>query len=643
VHLYQGTSEQFIADAVQARLANQLSDRFFEEFRYKPPPSEVMSWRNSLAAMANVLQLADLRDQGILVELKLPLSSKRLDVMVTGSNPTTGDAAVVVELKQWTEVERSNITDCVVVNFGGREIDHLHPSRQVAQYQRYLLDTHPAFTDGGVALDACAYLHFATYDPKSPLYQADFTALLATNPSFAGDQTSDFATYLDTRVAGPDDGSILDRIAHSAFRPHKRLLDHVARVIRNEPVFTLLDEQQVAYNAIMDSVRAAGQNQQKVAFIVAGGPGTGKSVIAVNLVAELSALGIRTLHVTGSKAFTENLRRLVGTRASAMFKYFRDTANVDEPLDVVILDEAHRIRSISTSRFTPAKARTGKAQIDDILDASRVTVFFIDDLQVVRPGEVGSTDLIREATAKRSLAVREFELEAQFRANGSDSFIKWVDNTLELDRTPQVLWPADDEFDFRIVGSVKELDTLIRGRAGEGATARLVAGFCWPWSDPDAAGELEPDVRVGDWSMPWNARAEAGRLAPGIPKSDFWASDPRGIEQVGCVYTAQGFEFDYVGVIFGPDLVYRTLDGGWVGQRDQSHDRIVRSGVTEQQFTDFVKSTYRVLLTRGLRGCYVYFMDAPTRDFVLSRIERTRSNVSVAAESLSSYDARDRI
>ena len=170
-----------------------------------------------------------------------------------------------------------------------------------------------------------------------------------------------------------------------------------------------------------------------------------------------------------------------------------------------------------------------------------------------------------------------------------------------------------------------------------GATVRLVTGFCWPWSDPDAAGELEPDVRVGDWSMPWNARAEAGRLAPGIPKSDFWASDPRGIEQVGCVYTAQGFEFDYIGVIFGPDLVYRTLDGGWVGQRDQSHDRIVRSGVTEQQFTDFVKSTYRVLLTRGLRGCYVSFMDAPTRDFVLSRIERTRRNDRLAAEHSADY------
>ncbi len=569
MHLYQGTTDQFIGDATQARIANYLSDRFFEEFRYRPGQSEVNSWRNSLAAMANVLQSADLTDQGILVELKLPLSSKRLDVMITGSNPVTGDSAVIVELKQWTDVGRSNVTDCVTIDYGGRARDTLHPSRQVAQYQRYLLDTHPAFGDDpAISLDACAYLHNAERDPKSPLNLPEFTSLMASNPAFTGSERSALIDFLEARVVGPDDGSILDRVASTAFRPHKRLLDHVARVIKQEPVFTLLDEQQVAYNAIMDSVRSAGQNQQKVAFIVAGGPGTGKSVIAVNLVAELSGLGLRTLHLTGSKAFTENLRKIVGPRASAMFKYFRDTATVDEPLDVAILDEAHRIRTISTSRFTPAKARTGKAQIDDILDASRVTVFFIDDLQVVRPGEVGSTDLICESAAKRGLEVREFELEAQFRSNGSDAFIQWVDNTLELARTPQVLWPMDDDFDFRIVGSVGQLEHMIRAKAGEGSTARLVAGFCWPWSDPDDTGDLVPDVRVGEWSMPWNAKDGVGRLGSGIPKSDFWASAPEGINQVGCVYTAQGFEFDYVGVIFGPDLVLRTMEGGWLGQRD---------------------------------------------------------------------------
>jgi uncharacterized protein len=641
MHLYQGTTQEFIGDATQARLANQLSDRFFGEFRYRPSPSEVTSWYNSLLAMANVLQVADLTDQGVLVELKLPLSSKRLDVLITGSNPTTRrDAAVIIELKQWTEVGRSWITDCVTVDYGGKPRDMLHPSRQVAQYQRYLQDTHPAFgDDNAVALDACAYLHFAQYDPSSPLYDADFANLLATNPAFAGNQVDGFATFLDQRVAGPDEeGVILERVAATAFKPHKRLLDHVSRVIRNEPTFVLLDEQLVAFNAILDGVRGAGQNQQQVVFLIEGGPGTGKSVIALNLVAELAERGLTTVHLTGSKAFTENLRRIVGGRAGAVFKYFRDTATVTDKLDVAILDEAHRIRTMSTSRFTPAKARTGKSQIDDILDSSRVTVFFIDDLQVVRPGEVGSTELIREEAAKRSIEVRDFKLEAQFRANGSDSFIQWVDNTLELARTPQVLWSMDDDFDFRIVGNVHELDRLIRSRAGEGSTARLVAGFCWPWSDPDDAGQLEPDVSVGDWSMPWNAKADAKRLGPGIPKSDFWASANEGIDQVGCVYTAQGFEFDYVGVIVGPDLVYRPMEGGWTGQRAESHDRVVRRGVTDAEFTRYVKSTYRVLLTRGLLGCYVYFMDAPTRDFVLSRTERTVSTLSRVADVPGIYE-----
>ena len=642
MHLYQGSTRQFIADATQARLANMLSDRWFDEFRYRPSPSEVTSWRNSLSAMAHVLQAADLTDQGILVELKMPLSSKRLDVLITGSNPgTKRDSAVIVELKQWTEVGRSNITDCVTVDYGGKPRDTLHPSRQVAQYQRYLLDTHPAFSDDqAIALDACAYLHFAQHDPKSPLYHADFATLLGSNPAFAGDQSDMLATFLDQRVAGPDEGKILGRVAATAFKPHKRLLDHVARVIRNEPTFTLLDEQLVAYNAILDSVSGVGQNDQNVVFLVEGGPGTGKSVIALNLVAELASRGLTTLHLTGSKAFTENLRKIVGGRAGALFKYFRDTATVADKLDVAILDEAHRIRTISTSRFTPAKARTGKSQIDDILDSSRVTVFFIDDLQVVRPGEVGSTDLIREEATKRSIEVRDFKLEAQFRSNGSDSFIQWVDNTLDLARTPQVLWSMDDEFDFQIVGSIGQLEQKIRAKADQpGTTARIVAGFCWPWSDPDDDGQLVPDVRVGEWSMPWNARDGIGRLGFGIPKSDFWASAKEGIDQVGCIYTAQGFEFDYVGVIVGPDLVWRPLERRWAGQPSESRDRTLTRGVSDQDFTAYVKSVYRVLLTRGLRGCYVYFMDASTRDFFLSRTEGARLDLRRAAELPTTYEA----
>ena len=276
---------------------------------------------------------------------------------------------------------------------------------------------------------------------------------------------------------------------------------------------------------------------------------------------------------------------------------------------------------------------------DDILDPGRVTVFFIDDYQVVRPEEVGSSELIRQAATTRGIPVREFELEAQFRANGSDAFIQWVDNTLDVARTPQVLWPTDDAFDFRVVDTVQGLEGLIRGQAMAGATARLVAGFYWPWSIPEPSGDLVPDVVVGDWRMPWNARAEAGRLAKDIPRSDYWFSDPGGIDQVGCIYTAQGFEFDYVGVIVGRDLVYRP-GVGWVGQPEESKDRIVSSkNVSREAFTDYVKAVYRVLLTRGLKGCYVHFIDPQTRDFVLSRLERRSAGLARAAEDRTPYES----
>lgn len=169
---------------------------------------------------------------------------------------------------------------------------------------------------------------------------------------------------------------------------------------------------------------------------------------------------------------------------------------------------------------------------------------------------------------------------------------------------------------------------MIRSKADAGHTARLVAGFCWPWSKPLDDGSLVPDVKVGTWQMPWNAKSDAGRLANGIPQERFWASDLRGINRVGCIYTAQGFEFDYVGVIFGRDLRWDRASQDWIADRAHSYDSIVkRSG---DHFLDLVKRTYRVLLTRGMKGCYVYIMDEATRHGVEVRILDGKQQIQTA-------------
>jgi DUF2075 family protein len=625
VHLYSGSTAEFIGDATRSILASKLEERFQQHFRYRPSRSEVVSWQNSLGRMAQLLAAGDLNDNGIVVELQLPLTSRRLDCMITG-NGDFGPSAAIVELKQWDEVRTSPVDGCVEAFLGHDWRDLLHPSEQASRYQRYLLDTHSTFSEGSVRLTSCAWLHNLVDGKASPLFDPRFATVLSLAPSFTGEQSSQLEGLLVETVGGGAGLDVLEEILRGRYRPHKRLLDHVARTVREEPSYVLLDEQQVAYAKVLGSVRSRGLDGTPAVFLIRGGPGTGKSVIAVNLVGDLARLGYSVHHATGSKAFTETLKSVVGHRAGALFNYFNSYAQAGEgEIDVLVLDEAHRIRESSVNRFTKKDARSGLPQVDELIRAAHTSVFFIDDLQVVRPGEVGSSILIREAASRLGATLVEHELEAQFRCGGSDRYVRWVTNLLELDRTPDVLWDTTEEFDLDVVDDPRELEALIRMRAAEGATARLSAGYCWPWSDPENDGTLVRDVEIGDWAMPWNAKPDSKRLAPGIPKANRWASDPGGIEQVGCVYTAQGFEYDYAGVIWGRDLVWRAREG-WVGQPEFSRDGYVTRNLKSSQhpFVDLVKHTYRVLLTRGLKGCFLHIQDIETRNFVLSRIERTR-------------------
>jgi DUF2075 family protein len=635
MHLYEGTSLAFVEDATLSRIGDKIAASFFDHFRYRAPASEVASWKNSLRAMADTVDYAHLNDHGVIVEWQLPLSSRRLDVLITGRDAEGQASSVIVELKQWDQVFPTTVQDCVVAFVGGRRREVLHPSAQVGGYQMYLQDTHTAFSEGAVGLCGCAYLHNMRFDLGSEMFDRRHADLLALNPVFTGDQTTNLAEYLQLHLGEGGGIPVLDTVLAGKYRPHKKLLEHTARMIQGEPTYILLDEQRVAFNSVLARVAEASRTGEKAVFLIRGGPGTGKSVIALNLVAELSRLGYATHHATGSRAFTENVRRAVGRRAGVQFKYFNSYRTHDpEVLDVLICDEAHRIREASHDRFTPAVERSGRPQVEELVDVARVTVFFIDDLQVVRPGEIGNSDLIRRAAAQRAIPLHEHELEAQFRCGGSEAFVGWVENTLGIARTPYALWEHDADFDFDVVDSPSELQALINQKAVAGHSARLAAGFCWPWSDPNADGTLVEDVQIGEWSVPWNARPEASGLAAGIPKSHYWATDPGGFSQVGCIYTAQGFEFDYVGVIFGRDLVHRARDG-WVGQPEFSKDPAIRRGVkaSSQALTDLLRQTYRVLLTRGLKGCYVYFEDPATRDFFLSRVEQRVPRREAVVES----------
>jgi len=572
--------------------------------------------------MAQVFDLASLKDHGVFLEYQLPLTSKRLDCLVSGKDEKSQDQAVIVELKQWERSEPADGDNEVITWVGRADRETLHPSVKVGQYTRYLSDNNTAFHRGSepVSASGCAYLHNYVFQPNDPLLAPKFAESRSTYPAFSANDVEPLCGYLLERLGGGRGLDVLRRIENSEYAPSKKLLEHVARLIRGNPVYTLLDEQLVVFDKVLALSKSGLDSGRRSVVLVKGGPGTGKSVIAINLMASLLELGLNAQYATGSKAFTETLRKIIGSRGSAQFKYFNSYTDVQpEAIDVLVADESHRIRATSASRYTPKSARSDQPQIRELLAASRLSVFFVDDHQVVRPNEIGSTDYIRSHAQALGCRVWEYELEAQFRCNGSDAFVNWINNTLGIKRTANVIWDRQEEFDFQIFGDPLSLENAIRAKAAAGHTARVTAGFCWDWSLPDEHGFLREDVVIGDYRRPWDAKPEARRLAPGIPKASLWAYDPNGINQIGCVYTAQGFEFDYVGVIFGKDLVFDPKEGKWRGIPQNSSDSVVKR--SKDHFTELVKNTYRVLLSRGMKGCYVYFMDDGTGNFFRSRME----------------------
>ncbi len=622
MRLYSGLSPDFIQDTVRNQVADKLSAAFFATYRYKPSHGEVNSWRNSLRAMAQVIQHADLMDNGVLLEYQLPLSSKRLDCMISGRGSSGLDEAVIVELKQWEGCAASTADNLVSSWVGGRHREMAHPSVQVGQYHQYLEDCHSAFYEGAtpIRLGACCYLH--NYSPKAndPLLEEKFASILASYPLFAADGVDELSEFLKQRLASGGGRSVLDRIESSTFRAGRKLMEHVAGTIDGQRTWILLDEQLVVFEKILDLVRSKLNGRKKQVVIIRGGPGTGKSVIAIKLLAELLRRNVNAHYATGSKAFTETLWSILGSRSKALLRYFNSYKNAEYgTVDVLICDEAHRIRETSNIRFTPKALRSTKPQVHEILDASKLSIFFVDDRQVVRPNEIGSSLYIRDQATQRDCELSEFELEVQFRCAGSDGFVNWINNTLGIERTANVLWDGAEGFEFKIVDTVWDLEAEIRARASEGATARVAAGFCWPWSKPRPDGTLVEDVVVGDYRRPWDAKPGNWKLAPGIPSASLWATDPNGIEQVGCVYNIQGFEVDYIGVIWGRDLVYDFDAQEWVGNKKESSDQVVKR--SKERFVDLVRNTYRVLLSRGLKGCYIYFMDKDTERFVRSRVD----------------------
>lgn len=613
--VYTSTKREFIRHVAEDEVADRILSALRKGGRSGVSPQEVASWRNSLQYMRNVLDDRHIPDDvGVSLEFRIPQSSKRIDVILTGLGraPLERPAAVIVELKQWTTASCTPMDGIVSTFLGGATREVPHPSYQAWSYAALLQDYNETVQLENVDLRPCAFLHNCT---STELRSVPYAEHIQRAPLFLKAEQDKLRRFIRQHVRKGDRGELMYRIDSGRIRPSKSLSDHLTGLLKGRSEFHLIDDQKVVYETALRLAGSEGSGKQ--VYIVEGGPGTGKSVVAINLLVELTAREQVAQYVSRNAAPRQvYAAKLAGTlkrtRIDNLFK--GSGAYVETPPDTfgtLIVDEAHRLNERSG-----LYANLGENQIAEIVRSARTSVFFIDESQRVTLKDIGSVEAITRVAGREGACVTFGRLESQFRCNGSDGYLAWVDHVLQVRTTANTDLTGID-YDFRVFSSPTELHDRIRSANVAANKARVVAGYCWDWrskNDPAAFDIVFPQY---DYAAQWNLR-EDGSL---------WILGEDSVEQVGCIHTCQGLELDYVGVIVGPDLLVR--DGCVVtdGLARSKNDSTVRGykgmhrrdpEAAQRLAAEIIKNTYRTLMTRGTKGCWLWSPDDETREYFSS-------------------------
>ena len=616
MRVYSSTCQDFIRDVGTGQIAAIVERAYTRAYGHSTSESEIRSWKNSLAALSNILDHGDVpSDLGLGIEFQIPKTSKRIDVLLSGSSALDESSVLIVELKQWEFANKTAMDGVVNTFVGGGNRDVQHPSYQSWSYAQLLRDFAVVVEDESMILNSCAYLHNMTTagDLKDPFYSHH----LLNSPSFIGSEGPMFRGYICSKFRNGDSGLALEKLEHSDIKPSKSLADAVKGMLDGNEEFTLLDDQKVIYEKAVQL--ATKGDQKKRVFIVRGGPGTGKSVLAVNLLSKFISNGLNSRYITKNSAprlvyaarLSGHLRK---SRISALFTgsgSFVDCLNNE--YDALIVDEAHRLNAKS-GMF----GNLGENQVKEIIQSCRTSIFFIDEYQRIHLKDVGSEELIRAYAKEMNAEVFDADLTSQFRCGGSDGYLAWIDNSLGLRSTANTSLDTS-VFDFQIFDDPKEMYEKIIEKNNQNFKSRLVAGYCWNWISKKDPNENDIILEGGKLSAKWNL-TQHGML---------WIEKDESISEIGCIHTCQGLELDYVGVIIGPDL---QLSGGHVitdvNERAKSDasikglKKMMKENPAEatRRGREIVLNTYRTLLTRGMKGCYVYCTDKELANHLRSLI-----------------------
>jgi len=608
--VYSEDKKSFQGDVMSNNIGNIVLENYKKITGRNTGKSEIDSWTNSLQYMERVLNDSSIPDDaGIAIEYHIPQSSKRIDFIITGSDADDKESAVLIELKQWQKAELTDMDAVVITRFKHGETETTHPSYQAYSYKRLLEDFNQTVDEEKIQLYPCAYLH--NYDSDNVIDNDFYGEHIKNAPLFLKPDAIKLREFIKSHVKYGDKKKIMYRIDHGKIRPSKSLADELSSMLSGNSEFTMIDEQKIVYETALKLARESTE-LNKNALIVQGGPGTGKSVVAINLLVDFIDKELNSQYVTRNSAPREVYEaKLTGAfKKSHITNLFSGSGSFHSvkpnTYDVLVVDEAHRLNAKS-GMFS----HLGENQVKEIINASKFSIFFVDEDQKVTLKDIGDKDEIIKYAGGLGATVTELELASQFRCNGSNGYLAWLDETLQIRETANDTL-NDLNYDFRVFDDPKKLHEEIILKNKEKNKARMVAGYCWKWIS--GKNSLLKDIVIGDYKATWNLKSDG----------QAWIIKPDSVSEVGCIHTCQGLEVDYVGVIVGKDLIVRDRKvitdpsqrastdksvHGWKKIYKENPDEIMK------KLDLIIKNTYRTLMTRGMKGCYVYFEDKETENY----------------------------
>ena len=620
--VYAGIKTDFLHSVEDGTLAEEIRQTILEKLGRKTPESEFRSWENSLTNMYVVMSDSCIPgNSGVAIEYNIPQTAKRVDFIVSGYDADTRPSIVIIELKQWEKLTAIKGVDAVVETIiGGANRRVVHPSYQAWSYAQLIKDYNSTVQDQEIQIRPCAYLHNYTRKENDPLDQEWYSEYLEEAPAFTKHDNNRLRDFIKNSIVTGDNKDVLYYVENGKIRPSKSLQNSIEKMLKGNSEFIMLDEQKVVYEEVLRLSSLCQKDGRKRTIICQGGPGTGKTVIAINLLAELTQRNQLVQYVSKNSAPRQvYLKKLKGTfRKSSIDNMFKGSGTYfDAPENMagtLLVDEAHRLNEKSGMFHNK-----GENQIKELIHASLCTVFFIDEEQRVTMDDIGSVDQIKRWAQEENSQVYEMELSSQFRCNGSNGYLAWLDNILQIRETAN--YDLEDiDFDIRICDTPNEVRDIIFEKNRATNRARILAGYCWDWNKAEANNTSYHDIKIGDFEMSWN-------LENGEP---FAVSDTS-VNEIGCIHTSQGLEFDYVGVIIGEDIRYEDgkviTDFSKRAGTDQSLKGIKKLSKenpeeARKRADEIIRNTYRTLLTRGMKGCYIYCVDPELEKYMKEQIIR---------------------